>query len=150
MYSCLGLGVGGNLPVDASVFLECLPPNSANILSGLATWWSIGTLISRLVLQEHGLVLGLIFSQYARMGLYPPIFLRRCRILYQGKQLGLEIPRYHAGCHYHSDVHQSFLIHTVRIAEIPGFSGPSGRGCGFGPRHCPQEQVQDLAYRGSP
>lgn len=47
LYACLGLGVGGNLPVDAAVFLECLPPNSANVLSGLAAWWSVGTLISR-------------------------------------------------------------------------------------------------------
>ncbi|KAJ5155268.1 hypothetical protein N7492_008071 [Penicillium capsulatum] len=49
LYACLGLGVGGNLPVDAAVFLECLPPNSANILSGLATWWSVGTLISSML-----------------------------------------------------------------------------------------------------
>lgn len=49
MYACLGLGVGGNLPVDAAVFLECLPPNSANILSGLATWWSVGTLIASML-----------------------------------------------------------------------------------------------------
>jgi hypothetical protein len=47
LYACLGLGVGGNLPVDAAVFLECLPPDSADLLSGLATWWSVGTLISR-------------------------------------------------------------------------------------------------------
>ncbi|KAL4923636.1 MFS transporter [Aspergillus undulatus] len=49
LYSCLGLGVGGNLPVDAAVFCECLPPNSGNILSGLATWWSVGTLISSML-----------------------------------------------------------------------------------------------------
>ncbi|KAL2845930.1 major facilitator superfamily domain-containing protein [Aspergillus pseudoustus] len=49
LYSCLGLGVGGNLPVDAAVFLECLPPNSADLLSGLATWWSVGTLISSML-----------------------------------------------------------------------------------------------------
>lgn len=49
LYACLGLGVGGNLPVDAAVFLECLPPNSANILSGLATWWSVGTLIASML-----------------------------------------------------------------------------------------------------
>ncbi|KAJ5112254.1 hypothetical protein N7532_000299 [Penicillium argentinense] len=49
LYACLGLGVGGNLPVDAAVFLECLPPDSANILSGLATWWSIGTLIASML-----------------------------------------------------------------------------------------------------
>lgn len=49
LYACLGLGVGGNLPVDAAVFLECLPPNSSSILTGLATWWSVGTLIARFV-----------------------------------------------------------------------------------------------------
>ncbi|KAL3476628.1 major facilitator superfamily domain-containing protein [Aspergillus californicus] len=49
LYSCVGLGVGGNLPVDAAVFCECLPPNSGNILSGLATWWSVGTLISSML-----------------------------------------------------------------------------------------------------
>ncbi|KAL4916785.1 major facilitator superfamily domain-containing protein [Aspergillus aurantiobrunneus] len=49
LYACLGLGVGGNLPVDAAVFCECLPPNSGNILSGLATWWSVGTLISSML-----------------------------------------------------------------------------------------------------
>ena len=49
MYACIGLGVGGNLPVDAAVFLECLPPDSGNILSGLATWWSVGTLIASML-----------------------------------------------------------------------------------------------------
>ncbi|EAU32826.1 conserved hypothetical protein [Aspergillus terreus NIH2624] len=49
LYSCLGLGVGGNLPVDAAVFLECLPPDSASLLSGLATWWSVGTLIASML-----------------------------------------------------------------------------------------------------
>ncbi|OJJ54785.1 hypothetical protein ASPSYDRAFT_210462 [Aspergillus sydowii CBS 593.65] len=49
LYACVGLGVGGNLPVDAAVFCECLPPNSGNILSGLATWWSVGTLISSML-----------------------------------------------------------------------------------------------------
>ncbi|KAL4963958.1 MFS transporter [Aspergillus stella-maris] len=49
LYACLGLGVGGNLPVDAAVFCECLPPDSGNILSGLATWWSVGTLISSML-----------------------------------------------------------------------------------------------------
>ncbi|KAL4804061.1 major facilitator superfamily domain-containing protein [Aspergillus unguis] len=49
LYSCLGLGVGGNLPVDAAVFCECLPPDSGELLSGLATWWSVGTLISSML-----------------------------------------------------------------------------------------------------
>ncbi|KAL4785164.1 MFS general substrate transporter [Aspergillus varians] len=49
LYACVGVGVGGNLPVDAAVFLECLPPDSGNILSGLATWWSVGTLIASML-----------------------------------------------------------------------------------------------------
>ncbi|KAL2816464.1 major facilitator superfamily domain-containing protein [Aspergillus granulosus] len=49
LYSCVGIGVGGNLPVDAAVFCECLPPNSGDLLSGLATWWSVGTLISSML-----------------------------------------------------------------------------------------------------
>ncbi|KAE8155235.1 major facilitator superfamily domain-containing protein [Aspergillus avenaceus] len=49
LYSCLGLGVGGNMPVDAAIFCECLPPDSGNILSALATWWSVGTLIASML-----------------------------------------------------------------------------------------------------
>ncbi|RDW93482.1 MFS transporter [Aspergillus mulundensis] len=49
LYACLGLGVGGNLPVDAAVFCECLPPDSGELLSALATWWSVGTLISSML-----------------------------------------------------------------------------------------------------
>ncbi|KAJ5101989.1 hypothetical protein NUU61_004211 [Penicillium alfredii] len=49
LYACLGVGVGGSLPVDAAVFCECLPPGSGSILSGLATWWSVGTLIASML-----------------------------------------------------------------------------------------------------
>lgn len=46
MFACLGLGVGGNLPVDAAIFLEFLPFASGNILSSMAVFWSIGNLIA--------------------------------------------------------------------------------------------------------
>lgn len=47
--SCVGLGVGGNLPVDGALFLEYLPSASANILVLLSVWWPVGQLISRFV-----------------------------------------------------------------------------------------------------
>ncbi|KAJ5735495.1 uncharacterized protein N7483_000620 [Penicillium malachiteum] len=49
LYSCLGLGVGGNLPVDGALFLEFLPCVSGNILTMLSIWWPIGQLISSLL-----------------------------------------------------------------------------------------------------
>ncbi|KAF7712448.1 MFS-type transporter [Penicillium ucsense] len=49
LYSCLGLGVGGNLPVDGTLFLEFLPMASGNMLTLLSVWWPVGQLISSLL-----------------------------------------------------------------------------------------------------
>ena len=49
LYACLGLGVGGNLPVDGALFLEFLPFASGNLLTMLSVWWPTGTLIARFV-----------------------------------------------------------------------------------------------------
>lgn len=49
LYACLGLGVGGNLPVDGALFLEFLPMASGNMLTMLSVWWPIGQLISSLL-----------------------------------------------------------------------------------------------------
>ncbi|PGH04013.1 hypothetical protein AJ80_08597 [Polytolypa hystricis UAMH7299] len=49
MFACLGLGVGGNLPVDGALFLEFLPFASGNLLTMLSVWWPIGQLIGSLV-----------------------------------------------------------------------------------------------------
>lgn len=49
LYSCLGLGVGGNLPVDGTLFLEFLPNASGNMLTLLSVWWPVGQLISSLL-----------------------------------------------------------------------------------------------------
>lgn len=50
LYACLGLGVGGNLPVDGALFLEFLPFASGNLLTMLSVWWPLGQLISRYVI----------------------------------------------------------------------------------------------------
>ncbi|KAJ9214678.1 hypothetical protein DTO166G4_3734 [Paecilomyces variotii] len=49
MFACMGLGVGGNLPVDGALFLEFLPFASGNLLTMLSVWWPIGQLISSLL-----------------------------------------------------------------------------------------------------
>jgi MFS family permease len=48
LFSCLGLGVGGNLPVDGALFLEFLPLSSNNLLTLLSVFWPIGQVIASL------------------------------------------------------------------------------------------------------
>ncbi|KAL2216568.1 major facilitator superfamily domain-containing protein [Thermoascus aurantiacus ATCC 26904] len=48
MAACMGLGVGGNLPVDGALFLEFLPFASGNLLTMLSVWWPVGQLIGSL------------------------------------------------------------------------------------------------------
>ena len=48
MFSALGFGVGGNLPVDGALFLEFLPFASGNLLTMLSVWWPLGQLIGSL------------------------------------------------------------------------------------------------------
>ncbi|KAL2001757.1 hypothetical protein VTN02DRAFT_1311 [Thermoascus thermophilus] len=47
--ACMGLGVGGNLPVDGALFLEFLPLASGNLLTMLSVWWPVGQLIGSLL-----------------------------------------------------------------------------------------------------
>ncbi|KAI4208231.1 MAG: hypothetical protein LQ346_000111 [Caloplaca aetnensis] len=49
LYAALGVGVGGNLPVDGALFLEFLPFASGGLLTMLSVWWPVGQLISSLV-----------------------------------------------------------------------------------------------------
>ena len=48
MFAALGVGVGGNLPVDGALFLEFLPHASGGILTMLSVWWPVGQLIASL------------------------------------------------------------------------------------------------------
>ncbi|KAL6713960.1 hypothetical protein ACLMJK_008454 [Lecanora helva] len=48
LYSALGVGVGGNLPVDGALFLEFLPTASQGLLTLLSVWWPVGQLIGSL------------------------------------------------------------------------------------------------------
>ncbi|KAF2212321.1 hypothetical protein CERZMDRAFT_41686 [Cercospora zeae-maydis SCOH1-5] len=49
LFSCVGLGVGGNLPVDGALFLEFLPGSSSGLLTMLSIFWPIGQLVSSLL-----------------------------------------------------------------------------------------------------
>ncbi|RHZ74868.1 hypothetical protein CDV55_102561 [Aspergillus turcosus] len=49
LFACLGLGVGGNLPVDGALFLEFLPFASGNLLTMLSVWWPVGQVIASLI-----------------------------------------------------------------------------------------------------
>lgn len=49
LFSCLGLGIGGNLPVDGALFLEFLPFASGNLLTLLSIWWPVGAMVASLI-----------------------------------------------------------------------------------------------------
>lgn len=49
LYACIGLGIGGNLPIDGALFLEFLPFASSNLLTLLSVWWPAGQLFASLV-----------------------------------------------------------------------------------------------------
>lgn len=46
LFALMGLGVGGNLPVDGALFLEFLPFESNKLLTLLSVWWPVGQLIA--------------------------------------------------------------------------------------------------------
>lgn len=49
LFAALGVGVGGNLPVDGALFLEFLPFASGGLLTLLSVWWPVGQLIASLI-----------------------------------------------------------------------------------------------------
>ncbi|KAI0334189.1 MFS general substrate transporter [Cubamyces sp. BRFM 1775] len=46
LLAVLGVGVGGNLPVDSAVFLDFVPGSHQFLLTILSIWWSIGQLVA--------------------------------------------------------------------------------------------------------
>lgn len=46
LFLCMGLGVGGNLPVDGALFLEFLPASANSLLTLLSVWWPVGQLVA--------------------------------------------------------------------------------------------------------
>jgi len=49
LFIALGIGVGGNLPIDGALFLEFLPTASGRHLTLLSMWWPVGQLVASLI-----------------------------------------------------------------------------------------------------
>jgi MFS family permease len=45
----MGLGFGGNLPIDGALFLECVPPSRQAMLTLMSLFWPIGGVVTALV-----------------------------------------------------------------------------------------------------
>ncbi|KAK0477596.1 MFS general substrate transporter [Armillaria novae-zelandiae] len=45
----VGVGVGGNLPVDSAVFLDLVPGTHQYLLTLINVWWSVGSLLGSLL-----------------------------------------------------------------------------------------------------
>ena len=75
LYACIGLGVGGNLPVDGALFLEFLPQTSGNLLTLLSVFWPVGNLIASLCKPYLCTVVDSVLMLRSGMGLYPQLLL---------------------------------------------------------------------------
>ncbi|KAI0632770.1 MFS general substrate transporter [Trametes polyzona] len=49
LLAVLGVGVGGNLPVDSAVFLDFVPGSHQYLLTILSIWWSVGQLVASFI-----------------------------------------------------------------------------------------------------
>ncbi|KAK7680855.1 MFS sugar transporter [Cerrena zonata] len=49
LLAVMGVGVGGNLPVDSAVFLDFVPGTHQYLLTILSIWWSLGQLFVNLI-----------------------------------------------------------------------------------------------------
>ncbi|KAG1751970.1 MFS general substrate transporter [Suillus occidentalis] len=49
LIAMVGVGVGGNLPVDSAVFLDFVPGSHQYLLTILSIWWCLGQLLSNLI-----------------------------------------------------------------------------------------------------
>jgi len=49
MIALIGFGVGGNLPVDGTLFLEFLPGSKQYLLTLLSLWWAVGQVVASLI-----------------------------------------------------------------------------------------------------
>jgi MFS family permease len=49
MIALIGVGAGGNLPVDGTMFLEFIPGNKQYLLTFLSVWWALGQVVASLI-----------------------------------------------------------------------------------------------------
>ncbi|KAJ6625018.1 major facilitator superfamily domain-containing protein [Mycena sp. CBHHK59/15] len=49
LLAVVGVGVGGNMPVDSAVFLDLVPASHQYLLTVMSVWWSLGQLLVSLL-----------------------------------------------------------------------------------------------------
>ncbi|KAJ7126619.1 MFS general substrate transporter [Mycena crocata] len=49
LLAVVGVGVGGNMPVDSAVFLDLVPASHQYLLTVMSVWWSLGQLLISLL-----------------------------------------------------------------------------------------------------
>ncbi|KAF7356797.1 MFS general substrate transporter [Mycena venus] len=49
LLAVVGVGVGGNLPIDSAVFLDLVPASHQYLLTIMSVWWSLGQLLISLL-----------------------------------------------------------------------------------------------------
>ncbi|KAI8896646.1 major facilitator superfamily domain-containing protein [Globomyces pollinis-pini] len=49
MFGFMGLGIGGNLPIDGTLFLECIPASEQSLMTLLSLWWPIGQVMASVI-----------------------------------------------------------------------------------------------------
>ncbi|KAJ7695155.1 MFS general substrate transporter [Mycena rosella] len=49
LLAVVGVGVGGNLPVDSAIFLDLVPASHQYLLTVMSVWWSLGQLLISLL-----------------------------------------------------------------------------------------------------
>ncbi|KAJ7173856.1 MFS general substrate transporter [Mycena filopes] len=49
LLAVVGVGVGGNLPIDSAVFLDQIPSSHQYLLTVMSVWWSLGQLLISLL-----------------------------------------------------------------------------------------------------
>ncbi|KAL0952893.1 hypothetical protein HGRIS_007112 [Hohenbuehelia grisea] len=49
LIAVVGVGVGGNMPVDSAVFLDLVPGSHQYLLTVMSVWWSLGQLVVSLI-----------------------------------------------------------------------------------------------------
>ncbi|KAF8196664.1 MFS general substrate transporter [Mycena galopus ATCC 62051] len=49
LLAVVGVGVGGNLPIDSAVFLDLVPASHQYLLTVMSVWWSLGQLLISLL-----------------------------------------------------------------------------------------------------
>ncbi|KAF8654757.1 hypothetical protein AX16_003412 [Volvariella volvacea WC 439] len=49
LIAIVGVGVGGNMPVDSAVFLDLVPASHQYLLTTMSVWWSLGQLVLSLI-----------------------------------------------------------------------------------------------------